>query len=252
MPAGKAQWLTDWRGDVSPDLSLICQPNISSEDIKPHIYHWLAGAATTSKLFLSGQSDTTKDSTKSRQKTSFAATNFCRAKHIHWRELYHWRELPHKYHFCRDKIEYACSDKTSVSSVAMYLSCVLRVCHTRQNFCRDKKWYLLARVCRHKKVFCRDKTFVATKMILVATPANDWQYKLWQLPPVIHIIHYLAATRIGNALNVMLAGLRLLGRRVEVLFACHTDVGHQCRAIEALIKDMPLLGLYLYLNTKIW
>ena len=220
--------MTDWlkRWCLTGFVPNLCQPNISSEDIKPHIYHWLAGAATTSKLFLSGQSDTTKDSTKSRQKTSFAATNFCRAKHIHWRELYHWRELPHKYHFCRDKSMLAATKLQFQVSRCICRACYVFVTH--------------------------DKTFVATKMILVATPANDWQYKLWQLPPVIHIIHYLAATRIGNALNVMLAGLRLLGRRVEVLFACHTDVGHQCRAIEALIKDMPLLGLYLYLNTKIW
>ena len=34
---------------------------------------------------------------------------------------------------------------------------------TKDVFCRDK----------HKHGFCRDKTFVATKMILVAAPAND-------------------------------------------------------------------------------
>ena len=41
-------------------------------------------------------------------------------------------------------------------------------------FCRDKRRVLSqqARVCRDKHMFYRDTTFVATKMILVAAPAN--------------------------------------------------------------------------------
>ena len=59
--------------------------------------------------------------------------------------IYHWRERPQVSFLSRQK--YACRDKTFL---------VAKVCLSRQNY-----------VCRSKHVF------VATKLILVAAPAND-------------------------------------------------------------------------------
>ena len=113
---------------------------------------------------------------------------------------YHWRELPQ-----------VCFVSTKVLSRQNASSVVTKVCRTRQNFCRDKIMFvaicvLSTHICCDKHVFvatkasmsqtkrlprqthfCCDKTlvatglhlsrqntgFVATKMILVAAPAND-------------------------------------------------------------------------------
>ena len=70
---------------------------------------------------------------------------------------YHWREGScHKYHFLsQHKI---CLYK--------YLSIQHRFVTTKHVFCRDKRMLVATKI-------CRDKTFVATKMRLVAAPAND-------------------------------------------------------------------------------
>ena len=54
-----------------------------------------------------------------------------------------------------------------------------------QNFCHDKHTFVVTKdlFCRDKHV-CRDKTFVTTKMILVAAPAND---KIWVSSPLANI-----------------------------------------------------------------
>ena len=48
---------------------------------------------------------------------------------------------------------------------------------SRQNFCRDKKHFVATKIILSLQAyFCRDKrviVFVATKLILVAAPAND-------------------------------------------------------------------------------
>ena len=71
----------------------------------------------------------------------------------------------HKYHFCGDKQIVAtntCLSRQNMSFVAT------RVYLSRQNLCRDQN------ISSGQTSFCRDKhTFVATKMIFVAAPAND-------------------------------------------------------------------------------
>ena len=49
---------------------------------------------------------------------------------------------------------------------------VRKVCLSQQNFCRDKTRLLS----RQKYVCCDKHVFVATKIILVAAPANDTRY----------------------------------------------------------------------------
>ena len=74
----------------------------------------------------------------------------------------------HKYHFLSRQTR-VCRDKTRLLSQQKYV-------------CRDKTSILLSRQNKHTLVatkqayFCRDKAFVATKMILVAVPANDTKY----------------------------------------------------------------------------
>ena len=63
----------------------------------------------------------------------------------------------HNYHFCRDKHVY--------NFVAAKLKNMLVA--TKDVFCDDKHAFVAT------KRVCRDKTFVATKMVLVAAPAND-------------------------------------------------------------------------------
>ena len=41
------------------------------------------------------------------------------------------------------------------------------------NICRDKHNFVATKVLFRQAYFCRDKTSVATKMIFVATPANE-------------------------------------------------------------------------------
>ena len=75
--------------------------------------------------------------------------------------------LCHKYNFCRDKSFVAtntCLSRENTSFVAT------KVCLSRQNFCRDKHILSQQKTCfcccdKHKKH--------ATKIILVAAPAND-------------------------------------------------------------------------------
>ena len=58
-----------------------------------------------------------------------------------------------------------CHDKTFVAT---------NICHNKHNFVATR--CVLSQqmcVCHDKHVFCGDKTFVATKMMLVAAPAND-------------------------------------------------------------------------------
>ena len=73
---------------------------------------------------------------------------------------YRWQELPQVLFLSRQTYAYLSRQNTSFVAT--------KVCLSRQNFCRNKIRFVTA------KVFCRDKrTFVATKMILVAAPANE-------------------------------------------------------------------------------
>ena len=76
---------------------------------------------------------------------------------------------------CRDKTglwsrqKYACRDKqVFVATNVLSRQKVLPRSSRQAFFCRDKRPVLL----RQARTF-RDRTFVATKMILVAAPAND-------------------------------------------------------------------------------
>ena len=52
---------------------------------------------------------------------------------------------------------------------------------SQQNFCHDKHTFVVTKdLFCHDKHICHDKTFVTTKMILVAAPAND---KIWVSSP---------------------------------------------------------------------
>ena len=80
----------------------------------------------------------------------------------------------HKFHFCRDKHVFAatkhifCRDKSMF--IATFCCDKLTFVATKHVFCRDKS---TGGSC-HKFHFCRDKhVFAATKMKLVAAPAND-------------------------------------------------------------------------------
>ena len=97
----------------------------------------------------------------------------------------HWRELP-QYHFCRDKHVF-CRDKSMLAMTKLlsrqnYVGPATNIILSRQkllsrqawqNFCCDKIMFVATNVLSQQKYGCRYKTFVATKMILVAAPAND-------------------------------------------------------------------------------
>ena len=122
----------------------------------------------------------------------------------------------HKYHFCGNKR----SVMTNMSVVTnMFLSwqnmsfVTTKVCSSQQNFCRDKIMFVATNICHDKHVFvttkvlswqayfCHNKRhvlswqnyiccynilsyFVATKITLVAAPAND-KYPPHPQPPFV-------------------------------------------------------------------
>ena len=100
-----------------------------------------------------------------RQNTSFVATKVCSS----WQNFYcdkHMFVMPNICHakwFVRTKIFYHDKIMTKVLSQQGY-------------FCCDKRHVLL----RQTHV-CRDKTFVVTKIILVAAPANDSSHLILRL-----------------------------------------------------------------------
>ena len=73
----------------------------------------------------------------------------------------------------------ACLSRQNTSFVVTKVCLVAtKLCLSRQKFCRDKHTFVAT-----KDVFCRkimfvatNKTFVATKMIIVAAPANDRRF----------------------------------------------------------------------------
>ena len=76
------------------------------------------------------------------------------------------------YYFCRNKTRLLPRQNTSFVAT--------KVCLFRQNyvvvkiFCRDKHNFFATKVLSRQAYFCcNNTTFVATKMILVAVPAND-------------------------------------------------------------------------------
>ena len=83
-------------------------------------------------------------------------------------------------------------------------SVAAKVCLPRKNFCHDKSMFIVTKYfchderrvllqqntcllqqnfcCCHKYHFCCDKTFVATKIILMAAPANDTSSPIPPIP----------------------------------------------------------------------
>ena len=121
------------------------------------------------KKFLSWQKYACRD------KHVFVAINICIDKRFVTTKI-----------FCRDKHDFVATKHLSLQAyfccdeynfvVPKHIFVVTKVCLSRQTrvlsrqalFCRDKR-----RVLSSKIRVCRDRTFVATKMILVAAPAND-------------------------------------------------------------------------------
>ena len=110
-----------------------------------------------------------------------------------YKEKYHWRELPQVSFFVATNVlsrqTRVCCDKTRLLSSQKY-ACRDKIVFVAPNICHNKHNFvaasiILSRQTQNKsfvatKVYlslqnsCRDKImFVATKMILVAAPAND-------------------------------------------------------------------------------
>ena len=82
------------------------------------------------------------------------------------------RLLSRQKYACRDKIMFVAANTcTFVSTKGVFL----RVCRDKSKLVATKIMFVATNICRDKNMFCRrDKhNFVATKMILVAAPAND-------------------------------------------------------------------------------
>ena len=131
-------------------------------------YHWRA---------LSQVSFLLRQRVFSRQKTCFVAkksmlvaTKFCLSR----QKVCHGKYVATEHVF-----RFLCRDRTRLLSRQNYASTVFiatKVCLSRQNYvCRDKLLSRQKTCFVVTNTFCRDKhkTFVASKMILMAAPAND-------------------------------------------------------------------------------
>ena len=90
----------------------------------------------------------------SRQNTSFVVTEVC---------------LSRQTYFCHDKTFVATNisrDKHNFGCSGKLTFVATKMCLFRQNICLDKHAFVVRNIC------C-DKRFVATKMIVMAAPAND-------------------------------------------------------------------------------
>ena len=81
--------------------------------------------------------------------------------------LYHWRELPQvtfllRQKFCRDKDVFIVTNMSQHNFVA-----------TKHVFSHDKGMLVATKLLSQQNIFVTIKCFVATKIILVAAPAND-------------------------------------------------------------------------------
>ena len=115
--------------------------------------------------------------------------------------IYHWWELPQasfssRRNFSRDKTpclsrqKYACRDKSFVETKLHVFVSRDKFCDDRHTFvvetkdviCRDRHVFVATKLClsrqKYQAYFFRNKTFVATKIILVAAPANDTYHLL--------------------------------------------------------------------------
>ena len=126
---------------------------------------------------------------------SFVVTNTCRDRHVLVEsKLFcldkHTFVTP-KDVFCHDKHmfvtqKYACHDKTKIFVVTSFVVAKIFCCD-KHNSVATKLLSWQAYFCRGKRCVlsqqtrvCRDKTFVMTKMILVAAPANDNWARFWE------------------------------------------------------------------------
>ena len=113
--------------------------------------------------------------------------DFCFDKHVFIMTKHFFCHDKSRQNFCHDKIMFAatkifCHDKHNFVMTKLQHTFVV----TKDMFCCNKHVFC------HDKQVCHDKFFVATKMILVAAPANDRIL-------CAHITH-------GTRLNRLLAG----------------------------------------------
>ena len=116
-------------------------------------------------------------------------------------QFYHWRKLPQVSFLSRQTFKGFVATNTCLVIrehkgkvfVAQLSSIIGGSCHKKYNFCRDKTSERQTRVLS-RQMFCRGKhTFLATKMILVATPANDTvQFQMVSTRPEkpIYALHF--------------------------------------------------------------
>ena len=107
-----------------------------------------------------------------------------------------------------------------------------KVCLSRQNLYRDEIFLSRRNIFVATKRVCRDRTSVATKMIVVAAPANDkirqWLEEgcrkpvlgVWLRPRALQ-----GAAMLIHSLPVLLSGTRL-ARDVLGAFAAHSSLVH--------------------------
>ena len=102
----------------------------------------------------------------------------------------------YKYNFCRDKSFVFCISYLSRQNKLTFVTTKHVFCHA----CRDKYMFVVTNSCRDKSFvarntclsrqkFCRSKhTFVATKIVLVAAPANDNSHLTHSFRPPVSIL----------------------------------------------------------------
>ena len=89
--------------------------------------------------------------------------------------------------------KYACCDKRFVKKIMFVATkwqtfnksfVATNIILLRQKFCHDKSMLVVTKPLSQQNYVCCDKTFVTTKMILVAAPANDM---FWSLISIVLI-----------------------------------------------------------------
>ena len=112
---------------------------------------------------------------------TFVTTNICRDKHnfvmtkcLSWQAYFcHYKHMfvMTKHVFCHNKSTLVKTKLLSWQTHVCRNKCLLwqMFCHTKYSFCRNKRHALMWQT----HVYCDKHVFVATKIVLVAAPAND-------------------------------------------------------------------------------